>query len=448
MRKNALRRALLFAICIGLFANILFSLAPAFFTSRTDVNSILKDQTSFNPASSGFQFRRVLVTAEIALSVILLIAAGLFVRTILRFQSADLGYNRNILLLKSDSLGWGPDVSQAVDFYRRSLDQIRELPGVISAAWAEDLPLNSGHLEEEVSRDPEDLAGNKWTEFGCNSITTGYFKTVGIPILQGRDFTEQDIRNAPGVVIVNESLARKFWPGTIPLGKRIRLRGHAMDVESVPARSYEVVGVAKDVRYHSPNGGPEPYVYFYHEQFVTYFHLDLHVKTTGNPLAQIEPIRKACAKVSSKFAILDPRMMGEQLDLYLSEERAAAFIFGIFGPLALILAAIGLYGIISYSVTQRMYEFGIRMALGAQQKNILSLVLRDGMVSAVVGLAIGLPASMALSRLITARLHGLSPIDPITYTAISVLCILVSIAAILLPARKAYSIPWDLLRKQ
>lgn len=356
----------------------------------------------------------------------------------------NLGYDRGVLLLKSDFLGWGGieadgAVTQGIDFYRTSLERIRELPGVRSASWVEDLPLDPYHPEEEISREPAIIGEEKWLRIECNSISSGYFRTVGIPILRGRDFTDQDDESATGAIVINETLARRYWPGEIPIGKRIRMKGRTTDIGSFPTRSYEVIGIVKDVRYRSLSEEPKPYAYFHYAQGKVYFHMDLHVKASGDPRSLVDPIRKACSTVNPKVAILDARLMSDQMDLFLSQERAAAFVFGIFGPLSLVLAAIGLYGIVSYSVTQRAHEFGIRAALGARRSDIQELVLQDGMISTFMGLAIGLPASLVISRLIADRLHGISALDPMTYASVSILCISVSIAATLLPARRAYS---------
>jgi macrolide transport system ATP-binding/permease protein len=446
------QRVLLLAIFIGLCTNIFFALAPAFMTSRADVSSMLKDNQSFSSFPAGSKLRRFPVAAQIALSVMLLIAAGLFARTILRFELADLGYDRNVLLFKFEPADYNYDaidISKGFDFYNRSLEQIRQMPGVIAASWAVDLPLDEIYgWVGEINRDQVDPV-DRWLGLEGNSVTSGYFKTVGIPILQGRDFSDRDTANALGAVIVNESLARRFWPGTIPLGKRIHIRESNMGSggNSVPSRAHEVVGVAKDVKYRALNEQSKPYIYLRHEQGRPNFHMELHIKTAGDPRSFIEPVRQACARINPKFAIYNPRLMSEHLDLYLSQEKAAAFVLGIFGPLSLILAAVGLYGIISYSITQRLREFGIRAALGARPKNILMLILHDGMVPTLLGLAVGLPASVAVARLLSGHLHGLSPLDPMTYLGISVLCVVVTTATVLLSARRIHSNPSSLLRE-
>jgi predicted permease len=366
----------------------------------------------------------------------------------------DVGYNRGVLLVKTDFLGWGGidadgRVTRGIDFYRRSLDLIRDLPGVLSASWAEDLPLGPDHPEQEISSDEAEIGSEKWLRIECNSISSGYFQTVGIPILKGSDFADRENDKSRKVVIVNETLANMYWPGEMPIGKRIRVKGITNDIGTTPTRTYEVVGVAKNVRYRSLSTKPQPYAYFDFAQGMIYFHMDLHVRALGEPRSLVNPIKKACASIDPKVALRDVRLMSDQLDLFLSQEYAALSVFGVFGLLSLILAATGLYGITSYSVTQRSHEFGIRLALGSQPKSILRLVLRESLISALIGLAIGLPAGMLVSRLIASRLHGISPLDPITYAVVSLLCIAVSLAAALMPARSACLInPGELLRHE
>jgi predicted permease len=447
------QRALAIAIIIGLLTNLLFGLAPALVSSRTNVNSALKDKDAVGRIRTPL-FRRILVIVQIALSVVLLIIAGLLTRTILRFRTMDMGYNRGVLLVKSDFLGWGGidadgRITQGVDFYSRSLDRIRDLPGVRFASWGEDLPLDADHPEQEISPDEAEINKEKWLRIACNSISSGYFSTVGIPIVQGRDFAGRDNNKSPNVVIVNEALANMYWPGETPVGKRIRVRGRTIDVGTIPTRTYEVIGVAKNVRYRSLIEKPQPYAYFNYAQGMMYFHMDLHVYAHGNPHSLVEPIKKACASINSKVAMRDVRLMSNQLDLYLSQELAAVSIFGVFGPLSLILAAVGLYGIVSYSVMQRSHEFGIRLALGSRRKSILLLVVRESLVSTLIGLAIGFPAGLYFSRLIVGRLHGINPLDPITYAVVCLLCVAVSISAALIPARNACLInPGYLLRQE
>ncbi len=439
-------RVLFFAICIGLLTNLLFGLAPALVVSRTGISSMTKYQEFFGLTRIGSRWRHTLVVVQIALSVILLIAAGLFIKTVSRFQGMDIGFNREALILTPDiiSLQYDPNMQRpetVIAFYGQILNRIRELPGVRSASLSEDLPLDGFFGGGgEMDREPRDAGKKDWPYVWGNSVASEYFKTVSLPILQGRDFTDQDNETAPGVVIINESLARRFWPGEIPLGKRIRHK--ALN------RTFEVIGVVRDAKYVSMNEPPTPYAYFNYSQAMLTFHMDLYVQASRDPKSLVVSIRKAVQSVDPRVAVDNARLMGEQLDSFVWQERAAVYVFGFFGPLALILASIGLYGIVAYSVARRSHEFGIRVALGARRSDIQRIVLREGMISVLWGLALGLPLSVAAARLIAARFQQVSPFDPGTYIAISLICLAVSMAATLLPARKAHLNPWDSLRNE
>jgi predicted permease len=431
------RRALLFAVCIGLSTNVIFGLAPALVVSRTDLTGGLKNQ-GFLGRRRRIHWRSALVVLQVALTVILLIGAGLFIRTVRYFELIDPGFDRNVLLLSSDFILSGgfelgtPDAeSQAVIFYRRALERIRELPGIRSASWAEDMPFDRrGYIVREVCREEADSGEAAWLELYCNMVGTSYFRTLSIPLIQGRDFRESDSGNPTGTVIVNETLARRYWPDASPLGKRIRVRDTKPEL-------WEVVGVAKDIKYVNPWEDPRSYAYFPYWQLPVYPHMDLHVSATGDPMQCVNPILKACESANPKVTMNNPRLMAERTTALLSQERAAASVFTVFGSLALVLAAIGLYGIISYSVVQRTHEFGIRIALGAQNGDILRQVILEGMVLVVLGLIIGLPSSMALSRLITSRMHGLSTLHPAIYVIVPIVTFGVALCALVLPARRA-----------
>jgi putative ABC transport system permease protein len=436
-------RMLAFAICLGFITNILFGVAPAFVVSRTKIDGLTRYREFFCLTRIGSRWRRGLVVLQLALSIILLIAAGLFVRTVLRFQATDIGYNRGVLILSPDilSLQYDPKMLRpetVLSFYQRSLNRIRELPSISSASWTEDLPLDEVHMAEEIVPDSGTAGNDNW--LWCNSVSSEYFRTVGIPLLRGRDFTDQDTEAAPRVVIVNETLAHRFWPGQNPLGKRILQKGLN--------REYEVIGLAKDAKYGSLSEKPAPYAYFNYAQAMMTFHMELHIRASGNTASLIDSIRRAIHSVDARVAIDNPRLMSEHLDSYVSQERAAVLIFGFLGPLSLILAAIGLYGIISYSIAQRSHEFGIRVALGAQRKEMQRIVLREGMISVVWGLAIGLPLSIAGARIIASRFQQVHPTDAVTYIVIAFLCFAVSLIATLLPARKAHLNPWSYLRNE
>ncbi len=432
-------RSLAIASAIALFSTLLFALTPALLASRVELTGALKDQGFLNTRPRKSRGRRILVSLQVFLSFVLLLAAGLFARTILHLEFVDPGFDRSVLLVKSDFLSVGFDRSQGIDFYNRSLDRIRELPGVRAASWAEDLPFTQPYgLWERIRPVPTGRNSEGWTSTDCNSITGDYFRTLGIPILQGRDITEQDFRRLAAVVVVNETLAHRYWPPGQAIGKRIQVKGFNSEV-------CEVVGVVKDAKYRTLWESGKPYAYFPFWLHL-YFHMDLHVSAYGDPAPLVAPIRKACAAVNPGVTLDSPRLISTQIESLLAEERSAAFMLMTLGGLALVMAAAGLYGIVSYSASRRTREFGVRVALGARSWDILKQVMVEGLALALSGMTAGLLCSLILGRFLASRLHGLSPMDPLTYGTISLVCVFVAALAVFFPARKATKDPTRAVR--
>ncbi len=442
-------RTLAFAIVIGLLSNLMFGLAPALAATRSEISGALKDQGFLGFGRRKARWRRKLVVSQIVLTVVLLVGAGLFGRTVRHFLYGDPGFDMNVQIFNQGEDKYQPDRARKMVFYRRALEQLRGLPGVRSAAWGIDQPFEPLRFMAEQIRPEGAASGNdNWLTIPGNSVSAGFFRTLSIPIIQGRDFAESDSQNPAGMVIVNETLARRFWPGMNPLGKRIRIRKAGPDeFRSQGPEICEVIGVVRGVKYKAPWEEEKPYVYF------PYWHwffdsMGLYVSVQQNPNAMAGSIRKLCETIDPGIKITSASSIAAQLKPLLSQERSAAFLFGIFGLLGLVLASIGLYGIISYSVAQRTREFGIRIALGAQAKLIVGSVILEGIKMVLMGLAIGLLASISLSRLVASRLHGLNPLDPITYAAIAILLIVVALLAAFLPARRAAANPMNALRTE
>jgi predicted permease len=438
-------RVFTFTAFIALFTTLIFSTVPALVAARAEITGALKDEGFLGIGRRKTRWRRILVVSQIALTVILLIAAGLFMRTVSHFESVDPGFDKNVLIVSADLPSYGPNSDKMMRFYRQTLDRVRELPGVRSASWGEDLPFNRrGSIWMRIQREQLGYGNSKWSDVRGNAVTTGYFKTMRISILEGRDFAEQDSENPGGQVIVNETFAHQFWPNENAIGKRIRVQDTNPHADQ-NIKLFEVIGIAKDVKYKAPWEKEMLYLYLpFWQQF--YFHMDLHVSVQGDPRPYIDPILKLCKTIDPGIPMNNGRLMSTQAEALLSQERSAALVLGIFGLLALILAAIGLYGVISYSVAQRTHEFGIRAALGAGNGNIVRQVITEGVVLAIIGLAIGLPGSLCLSRFVSSRMHGLSPLDPTTYFTISILSLTVALLASFLPARRAAANPMSALR--
>jgi predicted permease len=441
-------RALIFAVGIGLLSNLTFGLAPALILSRTNLSEGLKDQRfpGFRPSRS--RSRRILVVSQIALTVIVLIAAGLLIRTIRHFESTTPGFDTNVLVISQSKMKFEPDDAGKKAFYSEVLERVQRLPGVNSASWGEQLPFGWSINPRKVRPDRMDYAPDKWASVECNAVSPEYLKTLGIPILQGRDFSDRGMSNSAGSVIVNETLARRFWNDANPLGKHILVRDTERWSYGKPGpESYEVIGVAKDAKYLTPWEDKMPYLYIPYWNML-YYHMDLHVSARGNPQSLIEPIRRIFEEVDPDTRMSNARLISTQLDSVLYQERSAALVLGIFGVFALALAVTGLYGIVSYSVAQRAREFGIRIALGANKASILKHVVSEGVHLALAGLGIGLPVSIAASRLLASRLHGLSPLSPLVYIVISLVVIAAAGLAALLPARRAAANPMNALRTE
>jgi predicted permease len=436
------------AALIALLASLLFAVAPALLGSRIEINSTLKEQTILRGGPSP-RWRRVLVIAQVILSFVLLIGAGLYIRIIARFEVMDPGFNTNVLVVNPGAPGYGFNNQKNIGYGRRVLERVRALPGVLAASWASGVPPETGRGCMQMIRTEESGSGNdSFTWVDCNAVSPGYFSTLQIPVLQGRDFTDRDdSTTADGVIIINETMARRFWPGANPLGKRLQLGKRLGDVRANPEQLYEVIGVVKDAGYSKIWDGSKPYAYFLPSQLG---YADgssiLHVRVAGNPGSMLNPIRSVFESFGAEAKVRDAQPMSAEMSFMLSRERSTVFVLSLFGGLALLLASIGLYGVISYSVIQRGREFGIRLALGAQHKAIVLLVLREGVLTVLAGLIIGVPCSIALGRYLANSLHGLNPLDPITYAAIAILWVGVAILAVLVPARKAISSPMDALR--
>ncbi len=439
-------RIFFFGAVIAILANVIFAVAPALLGSRLELVKNLKEQGLLS-GGAGPRWRRILVVAQVALSFVLLIGAGLFVRFVIRFESTAPGFDLNVLVIDPGAPGYGRNKNN-VDYYRRVLERINALPGVLASSWAASAPPETDSGYGQYVRPEQRGSGNDdYRYVDCNVISAGYFRTLQIPIIQGRDFTDYDA-SAPlaRTVIVNETMARRLWPGASPLGKRLQL-GKRLGARNNPGQLYEVVGMVKDAGYAKAWDGPKPYAYFTGAQLgFDDVPSRLHVRTAGNPSSMINPIRKVFEAFGSEAKVRNARLMSAEMESLVTRERSSAFVLSLFGGLAFLLAGIGLYGVVSYSVRSRSREFGIRLALGAQNGEIIRLVIREGVLTIVTGLLIGIPISMAATRIFQSRLHSMSPLDPITYVITAILWIALAIIAPLFPARRALSDPMNALR--
>ena len=430
---------LAFALVASTLTGVLMGLAPALQASRPDMVSALRDDVT---GVARTRLRGAFVVAQMAMSLVLLVAAGLFIRSLQNASSIDPGFSaRRALLLGMDLSLVGYDDDRGRVFFRDLRERLAALPGVESVSLTTIVPLGLSSGRRSLSVRGHTPAPGEEMEFHVASVGPQYFETMGVELARGRGFTDQDRREAPGVVVVNESFARRFWPGQDPIGKEVGLEGDEGPWSTV-------VGLARDGKYTSRSEDPKPFYYIPIDQMYRSNAVFI-VRTAADPRTLAGPARDAVADVDPAVPILQMRTLAENLDLSLLPARIAGVMLGGFGLLGLALASIGLYGVMSYIVGHRTREVGIRMALGAQRRDVLALMVGYGARLIAIGLATGLVLALALSQLVRGFLYGLSPMDPVTYAGVALLLAMVALAASWLPARRATRVdPMTAMRSQ
>jgi putative ABC transport system permease protein len=430
-------RVLGFTLAVSLLTGIVFGFVPALQASRPDLNETLKE--SGRNATGGAARRRarsLLVVAEIALSLVLLVGAGLLMRSFLKLQSVNPGFNpENVLTMQVDLSG--PNYQKAapvIAFHNQLLERVRALPGVQSAATRSFVPIAAdasfAYLSFMIAGRPSDPS-NRPVAF-YNTVSSGFFETMEIPIVQGRSFDEHDVRKAQNVVIINETLARRFFTDEDPLGKRITLNDENPKEEEWAT----IVGVVKDTKPRALDSDSVAEMYMPFDQQAEPF-MSLMIRTTSKPEALAAAVRSEVQALDKTQPIYSIRTLESVLSQSVATPRFRTFLLGVFAAVALILAVVGIYGVMSYSVSQRTHEIGIRMALGAQTGDVLKLVVRHGMALTLTGIVIGLAASFALTRVMAGLLFGVSATDPLTFAVIAIVLTGVALAACFVPARRA-----------
>lgn len=421
-----------FTLVVSVLTGIVFGLIPAIQASKPDLNEALKEGSRGSMGSgSGKRTRSVLVAVEVALSLVLLIGAGLMIKSFIRLQQTHLGFNTENLLAVDLSLSESryPEEHQQVAFFQKTLEQVGALPGIQSAAVTTGLPLTlslSGS-DFRIEGHPEPEAGKEMI-INTRSVSPGYFSTLGISLLKGRDFSDRDKSDAPAVAIINQDLSRTYFPDEDPIGKRITFS----DGESWMS----IVGVIADVKQVSLGSTAKPEVYFPYPQAASP-EMSLVVRTTNPPLSQAAALKGQIRVIDRDLPIADAKTMEQLLAESVSGPRFNMLLLTVFAVVALVLALVGIYGVMSYTVTQRTHEIGIRVAVGAQSGDVLRMVMGHGMFLAIIGVAAGLVGALALTRLMTTMLIGVEPDDPITFATIAVLVTAVALVACYLPGRRA-----------
>ncbi|MBO0858121.1 MAG: ABC transporter permease [Chloracidobacterium sp.] len=420
----------------SLLTGIVFGLTPALASSRPDIIASLKEESgAANTGGRPWRLRGALVVAQVALSSLLLICAGLFLRSLRNAGSIDLGFDAdNLLALSMDLRLQGYDETKGRNFTDRLLERVRALPGVVSASLTDRLPLDLDGAWRGVTIEGYTPQPGESMAINSSFVAPGYFETLRIPLSQGRTFQRQDGANAPGVALVNEYFAHRFWPGQSPLGKRVQMGAPRSGVNDAPYLT--VIGVVKDGKYVSLGEEAASFIYFNMAQNAG-LSPTLVARTQGDPLNLLAAVRGEVAAIDKNLPLYDVKTMRQHLGVALLPARLAGSVLGVFGMVALALAAAGIYGLMAYSVTARSREIGIRMALGANERHVLRLVARQGMTLASIGLAIGLAAALALTQLLKSMLFSVSGTDPMTFAVVALLLMAVALLACWIPTRRA-----------
>jgi putative ABC transport system permease protein len=425
---------LAFTALLAVATGMIFGIAPAIQSSKPDIVPVLKNEvlpagTAHRGLRGFFALRQVLVVAQVALSLVSLVAAGVFMRSLTHAERTDTGFETSGVLVVNFNLGReGYTPARGQIFYEQAATQVAGLPGVTHAAVAQTAPL-AGGLLRSVFPEGQDTTTRDRILVQVNSIGSGYFDTIGIALLRGRDFSRADTTGAPLVVIVNETMAERFWPNQDAIGKRFKFFGDA-DFTTI-------VGVAKNSKYNAVVEEPIPFIYQPIRQNYSP-QATLHIRAAGDAAGLAAAVRREVQAIDPTLSVFNVRTLADQVFESLAPLRTNVIILTTFGLLALVLASIGLYGVASYAVTQRTREIGVRMALGARRGSVLGLILRNGLLLVAVGVAAGLLAASALVSLVPqALLPNVSARDPLTFAGTAALLSFVALVASSIPAYRA-----------
>src|ERR1044071_4684217 len=435
-------RVLTFALGVSALTGILFGIVPALQASKLDVTTALKEGGRSGEGRRRTNARSLLLIGEVALSLMLLVGAGLLIKSFIHLQEVRPGFNAHNVLIAHLALQ-GPkykDDQQCVEFFRQLIARLETVPGVQAAGGSVNLPLNASGYAIGRAFIPEGrpLTVDEAKDAMFSAITGDYFRALQIPLLSGRTFEPRDNADGPKVVIINETTAKRhFGSPTAAIGKRLSIwaafRGHRRDEKFMR----EIVGVVGDTKTGSLTGEGGMQIYVPHAQDSQWNFMGLVIRTAGDPAAFATTLRHEVQALEKDQPIYNVRTMDDVVMNSLGTLRVSLQLFAVFGIAALLLAAIGIYGVMAYTVTQRTQEIGIRMALGAQRSDVLGLVVRQGMTLAAIGVVVGLAGAFSLTRLMASLLFNVRPDDPMTYLAISLLLIVVAFLACYLPARRA-----------
>src|SRR5215469_4144845 len=435
-------RVLAFTVCISVITGICAGVLPAMRLAKSDVSQALKQGLGRTDMSSGrHSTRRILVVAEVALSLVLLVGAGLMIRSFEQLQNVAPGFDSHGVLTMTPAVAEAKfsQPAQQINFFDQILQRVRALPGVESAGVIDDIPLDNGGSHQPIQIEGQPVAAMAdQPEVDVRMISPEYLKAMHIPLLRGRDFGEQDVTGRPASILISESMARRFWPGEDPIGKRLTLTFS-------PGQIREVVGVIGDVKLDGlDQTRPSTALYVPLGQLADpqdlafrSFPMTLVVRTATSPGSMVSAVTNSIHQVDGSMPIRDIFTMDDLVANSLSQSRFNMLLLGAFAGLALLLAAIGIYSVLSYSVRQRVPEIGIRLALGARITDVLRMVVVEGMKPTLLGVAIGISAALGLGRVVASLTFQVKPTDPTTFIAVAAVLALIALLACIVPAYRA-----------
>jgi predicted permease len=434
LNADADSRVLLFMIVVAVLTGILFGLAPALRASKIDLASAMKGNTAgISDARDKHRLGQSLIIAQVATSLVLMIGAGLFMRTLVNYENRNFGFDeRNLLAFGLDPTRAGYHDARLVSFYSQLLDRIRALPGVRAATLMTYSPFSELSNYDSVSvQTMANAPSNSYVYW--QPIGPDFFRAMDIPIILGRGILRSDTAASPQVAVVDETFARKFFPGQSPVGHRFSFTG-----KFDPKDSYEIVGVCRPAELTNPTSSLLPEAYMaYAQDPEGVGEMFFEVRSEGAPASVISELRDAVHQADASLPLIDLKTQAEEMNEALSFPRLFARLTTVFGLLALLLAMIGLYGTMAYAVTRKTHEIGIRMALGANPSNVLSMVIRQGITLTLLGVVIGIVAALGVTQLISSMIFGVTPYDPATFIVVAALLIAVALLACYVPARHA-----------
>ena len=437
------RRVLLFSILTTMLAGLLFGAVPAWQGARTDLLPAMKDEGTVSMRGEHrFNVRSLLVVTQLALAVIVLIGAGLCIKSLQKLLAIDPGYQSAHVIMSPLELDEKKyDAGRARALKDQLIERLRSMPAVDDVSYGLVMPLSGSRYMSSIFVEGRKPLPDEQMAFDMNDVGPRYHEAMGIRILEGRGFTEQDREGAPGVVIINEAMSRKLFPGEKTIGKRLQLGTNTPPLE--------IVGIAANIKHHDLTEDPLPHFDLPGLQRKSGSYTNIVLRTHGRASDSVAAVRDEIRSIDPSLPVSNVKTMSEQIGNALSAMSLASTLVGVFGVVALMLAAIGLYGVMAYAVAQRTREIGIRMALGAQMGDVLGMIIKQGMTLTIVGVGLGLGAAYLLTRMIASFLYGVSPTDPAVFGIISVVLIGVALGACLVPARRASRVdPMIALRYQ